>query len=49
MGDCTTSDVILLNDIMDLHMLNLGTLVTQASCSVFYATRGQFTNIYHMI
>ena len=41
--------VILLNDIMDLHMLNLGTLVTQASCSVFYATRGQFTNIYHMI
>ena len=41
--------VILLNDIMDLHMLNLGTLVTQASCSVFYWTRGQFTNIYHMI
>ena len=35
----------LLNDIMDLLMLSLGTFVPQGPCSVLYATRGQFTEV----
>ena len=36
----------LFNDMMDLHMLSLGTLVPQRSCRVFYAKRLQFTEVY---
>ena len=48
MSDGTTPDVlfyltILLAILLDLHKLNLSTLVPQGSCSVFYATRRQFT------
>ena len=32
---------VLLNDIMDLHMSSLGTLVPEGPCCVFYATRYQ--------
>ena len=31
-GDCAIFDVVLLNDIMDLHMLSLGTLVSELCC-----------------
>ena len=31
--------VILLNDIMDLHMFSLGTIVPEGPCCVFYATK----------
>ena len=41
MGDCSTFDAVLLNDIMDLHMLSLGASVPQGSGRVFYATRHQ--------
>ena len=33
--------VILFNDVMDLHMLILGTLVPEEPCCVFYTTRHQ--------
>ena len=33
--------VILLNDIIDLNLLSLGTIVPVAPCYVFYATRHQ--------
>ena len=32
---------ILLNDIMDLHMFSLGTLISEGVCCVFYTTRHQ--------
>ena len=41
MGDRATFGVILLNDIIDLYMLSLGTLVTEGPWFVFYATRHQ--------
>ena len=31
-GHCAIFDVVLLNDIMDLHMLSLGTLVSELCC-----------------
>ena len=40
-ADRATFDVILLTDIMDLHMLILGTLVPKGPCCVLYAIRGQ--------
>ena len=40
-GDRATFNVILLNNIMDLHMLSLGILEPEGSCYVFYATRCQ--------
>ena len=39
---------ILLNEIMDLHMLSLGILAPQRPCSVLYATRFQITTVKHM-
>ena len=39
---------LLLHDIMDLHMSNLGTLVSQGLCGVFYATRHQITEFQRM-
>ena len=41
MGDHTTFCVVLLNDIMDLHMLSLGNFVPEEPCCIFYATRHQ--------
>ena len=32
---------LLLNDIMDLHILEFGTLVLEGPCCMFYATRRQ--------
>ena len=40
-GDPSTFDVILLNDIMDLHMSRLGTIVPGEPCCEFYATKRQ--------
>ena len=39
---------ILLNEIMDVHMLSLGILAPQRPCSVLYATRFQITTVKHM-
>ena len=41
MGDCDTFDVILFDNIMDLHMPSLGILVPEEPCCVFYTTRYQ--------
>ena len=35
----------LINDIMDLYMSSLGTLVPQRLCGMFYATMRQFTEV----
>ena len=37
--------VLLLNDIMDLQMPNLGTLLPEVPCGVFYPTRRQFAEV----
>ena len=36
---------VLLHDIMDLHMLSVGSLVPQGPCGVFYATRHHFNEV----
>ena len=38
---CSTTCVILLNDVTDLHLLSLGTILPEAPWYVFYATRCQ--------
>ena len=38
---CSIWCVILLNDIVDIHMLSLGTSIPEGTCCVFYATRHQ--------
>ena len=48
MGDYATFGVPLIA-IMDLHMSNLGTLVPEGPCYVFYATRCQvYWGLWHM-
>ena len=39
----------LLNDNMDLHMPSLGTLVPEGPWCVFYATRCQVTEVWHIM
>ena len=34
--------IVILNNITDLHLSNLGTVVPESPCYVFYATRCQF-------
>ena len=41
MDDCAIFDVILLDNIMNLHMSSLGTLVPEEHCCVCYTTRYQ--------
>ena len=38
MDDCATIDAFLLDDIMDLHMLSLGSLLPKEPCCVIYTT-----------
>ena len=47
--DHATFGVILLDDIMDLHMSILGTLVPEEPCCVFYTKGIKFTEVWHIM
>ena len=48
-SDCATSDVLFYLMTLWIYKIpSLGTLLGQGTCSVFYATRCQFTEVQHM-
>ena len=52
MGDCAIFDAILLDNIMDLHMLSLGTLVPEGPCCLVVCFTQQdikFTEVWHIM
>ena len=50
MDDCPAFDVILLNNIMDLHMLSFGTLVPEEPCYACFLQQGiTFTEVWHIM